>query len=56
MARKLQEEFEIWGLEMNTQKTNYLPIGTNNATNIKLENGEVLNVCYAQTYLGVIFD
>lgn len=27
MTRKLQEEYKKWRLEINTQKTKYLPIG-----------------------------
>ena len=27
IKKKLQEEYKLWGLEINTQKTKYLPIG-----------------------------
>lgn len=56
MARKLQEEYEIWGLEMNTQKTKYLPIGTTNTDYIELENSEEVGVCseYTRVVLGII--
>lgn len=56
MARKLQEEYEIWGLEMNTKKTEYLPVGTQNATKIMLENNQEVEVVSEYTYLGVKFD
>lgn len=56
MARKLQQEYEIWGLELNTHKTKYLPIGSTQQTNIKLENNEEVEVCTEYSYLGVIFD
>jgi len=26
ITRKLQEEYKLWGLEINTEKTKYLPI------------------------------
>ncbi|CAG9841217.1 unnamed protein product [Diabrotica balteata] len=55
MARKLQEEYRKWGLEINTQKTKYLPIG-NELSNITLENNEIIMPCDHYTYLGIVFD
>ena len=54
MARKLQEEYRKWGLELNTDKTKYLPIGAE-PVNIQLETDEIGN-CSWYTYLGVDFD
>ena len=54
MTRKLQEEYKRWGLEINTLKTKYLPIGAE-LSNIQLDNEEIES-CKEYTYLGVIFD
>lgn len=54
MARKLQEEYNNWGLEINTQKTKYLPIGAE-PSSIQLDIDEVAS-CNAYSYLGVEFD
>lgn len=55
MARKLQEEYRRWGLEINIDKTKYLPIGTA-LSNIELENNDTIASCNEYTYLGVVFD
>ncbi|XP_072384334.1 uncharacterized protein [Diabrotica undecimpunctata] len=55
MARKLKEEYEQWGLEINVEKTKYLLIG-GELSNIELENNEEITSCSKYTYLGVIFD
>lgn len=54
MARKLKEEYKQWGLEINTQKTKYLPIGAE-LSNIKIDTDEI-EACSNYTYLGVEFD
>lgn len=54
MTRKLQEEYEKWGLQLNTQKTKYLPIAQEKV-NIELEKEEI-EACDEYTYLGVTFD
>lgn len=54
MARKLQEEYRKWGLELNTQKTKYLAIGAE-PTNIELDTEEIAT-CSEYTYLGIDFD
>ena len=54
MARRLQEEYRKWGLEINTQKTKYLPIGAE-SLNLELEIGKI-KTCEEYTYLGVTFD
>ena len=54
MTRKLQEEYQRWGLEINTGKTKYLPIGAE-LSSVHLENEEI-EACNDYTYLGVIFD
>ncbi|XP_072392123.1 uncharacterized protein [Diabrotica undecimpunctata] len=55
MARKLKEEYDQWGLEINVEKTKYLPIG-GELSNIELENNEQITSCSEYTYLGVILD
>lgn len=56
MTRKLQEEYHKWGLEINMQKTKYLPIGAE-LSNIKLDNdSDVIEGCKEYMYLGVVFD
>lgn len=40
MTRKLLKEYKRWGLEINTQKTKYLPIDAE-LYNIQLDNDEV---------------
>lgn len=54
MARKLQEKYTKWSLEINTRKTKYLPIGAE-PTNIQLDSEEI-TICSKYTYLGVEFD
>ena len=54
MTKKLQEEYKLWGLEINTQKTKYLPIGAE-PSNIKIGTDEI-EACDRYTYLGVEFD
>ena len=54
MTRKLKEEYQVWGLEMNIAKTKYLCIGSDQ-TAIKLDN-EYIQICNEYKYLGVTFD
>ncbi|XP_072392161.1 uncharacterized protein [Diabrotica undecimpunctata] len=54
MARKLKEEYKQWGLEINVEKTKYLPIGVV-LSNIELENNKEITSCSEYTYLRVIF-
>ena len=51
MTKKLQEEYKLWGLEINTQKTKYLPIGAEPSNN-KIDTDEK---CDWYIYLGVEF-
>ncbi|XP_045463869.1 uncharacterized protein LOC123673432 [Harmonia axyridis] len=44
----------MWGLDMNTEKTKYLPIGAP-PQNLQLEKEEI-ETCTEYTYLGVEFD
>lgn len=48
MARKLKEEYENWGLQINPDKTKYLCIGEE-TTNLDLENNEIIKVCEEYT-------
>lgn len=55
MTRKLKETLEEWGLDMNINKTKYLPIGSE-IDPLKLNNAEEIAACAEYTYLGTIFD
>jgi len=55
MTRKLKENFEKWGLDINFNKTKYLCTGgTHN--NLKLYKDNEIEFCQEYKYLGVIFD
>jgi hypothetical protein len=55
MTRKLKENYEKCGLDMNLNKTKYLCTGgTHN--NLKLDEDKEVEFCQEYKYLGVIFD
>ena len=53
MARKLVEEYEKWGLNINLKKTNYMAIGTDSKDLILEEGKGIINHCEEYIYLGV---
>lgn len=55
MSRKIKEEYEKAGLNMNLNKTKYLCIG-NETTDLELENNEQIKTCDSYKYLGVRID
>lgn len=52
MTRKLIEEYEKWGLEVNIAKTEYLSVG-GNQEDLILVNGQRIKNCQTYKYLGV---
>jgi hypothetical protein len=53
MTRKLIDEYELWGLKLNINKTKYTPIG-DTARNLQLEDGKgTISYVNEYTYLGV---
>ena len=52
MVRKLDEEYEAWGLKINMEKTEYLIVGSNDRNNLILDQAEIKNV-NSFKYLGV---
>ncbi|XP_044745272.1 uncharacterized protein LOC123307119 [Coccinella septempunctata] len=55
MIRKLIEEYEKWGLNVNLGKTKYLWVG-GEPRDLTLNSGEIITYCLDYNYLGVIFD
>jgi len=54
MTRKLKENYEKWGLDINLNKTKYLCIGgTHN--NLKLYKDNEIEFCQEYKYIGVTF-
>jgi len=54
MTKKLIEEYQRWGLNVNTLKTEYLNIGSD-IQNMKLEDNIKIKGSMAFKYLGSIF-
>ncbi|XP_044760299.1 uncharacterized protein LOC123317755 [Coccinella septempunctata] len=52
---QLIEEYEIWGLKVNIQKTKYLCVG-GEASDLTMNDGKIITHCQNYNYLGVIFD
>jgi len=52
MMRELMEEYERWGLILNTQKTKYLHIGTE-TENLLLEDNKEMETCKEYEYLEI---
>lgn len=52
MTRKLVEEYEKWGLEVNLTKTKYMCIG-GTQQDLMLEDGRTLKSCSKYKYLGL---
>ena len=52
MLRKLQEEYNKWGLTINMQKTEYMAVGTDEADDLDIGNASVKR-CNTFKYLGV---
>jgi hypothetical protein len=55
MARKLKEEYEKWGLNINLEKTKYVCMGEGKEI-LKLEGGEEIKPCKEFTYVGTKID
>jgi len=53
-TRKLKENYQNWGLDMNLNRTKYLCIGETNS-NLKLDKDSEIEFCQEYKYLGVIF-
>ena len=56
MTRKLTEEYEKWGLEVNTDNTKYMSVGDNQNHHLRLEGGRHIEHCQDYQYLGVKLD
>lgn len=54
MLRKLQEEYEKWGLILNTKKTEYMVVGDGERSDLDIETCTIKN-CTSFKYLGVTF-
>ena len=52
MTRKLIEEYKLWGLEVNTKKTEYMCIGEEQMNLILEDEQEIIN-CSGYKYLGI---
>jgi hypothetical protein len=52
MTRKIIEEYRIWGLEVNIDKTRYMCIG--GTQDLKLNTGQIIRRCEEYKYLGII--
>lgn len=50
MIRKLIEEYQKWGLEINIEKTEYMCIG-GEQHNLILRNGQLIKCCKKYKYL-----
>jgi hypothetical protein len=55
ITRKLKENYEKWGLDMNLNRTEYLCIGETHS-NLKLDKDSEIESYPEYKYLGVIFD
>lgn len=55
MMRKLIEEYSKWGLNINTMKTLYLPIGKD-GVDLQISSSLVIKKCSQYTYLGSIIN
>ena len=55
MVRKLNEAFNQGGLKINYKKSEYLFVGNNMISDLKLEEGKKLSGMGKYKYLGVIF-
>ena len=51
MTRKLFEEYEKWGLEVNLKKSEYMCVG-GTTSDLLLNNGKTLKACEQYKYLG----
>jgi hypothetical protein len=51
MARKLEEEYEKWGLTTNSEKTKYVWMGEGKEI-LKFDSGEEIKSCTECTYFG----
>ncbi|XP_030751615.1 uncharacterized protein LOC115879109 [Sitophilus oryzae] len=52
MTRKLNEDYEKWGLELNIKKTEYVCIGRQQQ-NLRIVTGQVIRHCSSYKYLGI---
>lgn len=52
MTRKLIEEYERWGLEVNRNKTKYMSVG-GSVEGLVLENNEIIESCEEYRYFGI---
>lgn len=55
MTRKLIEEYEQWGLNINIEKTKYLCV-SEEATDIELDNQQKIETRNQYIYLGIEFN
>ena len=55
MLRKLQEEYNKWGLTINMQKTEYMAVGTDEADDLDIGNASVKRCNTFKYYIFLFF-